>query len=314
MGASNALAAYALYASKVSATPLAVLVYMALVSMDDDTEPWWSQGHDVLAVHAMGREPLVPTGDEKADRKARDAMQRAVERTITPLYVAGAITQARHSSGRPGSPQHVRYRLWLAYPAPDGKRRVEHRSAPDGKRRVDNRPDDTHDQPAPDGKRRARSASTRRKVSEHPTESVAAPDGNRGTKEYEEYEERTKKQEYMDPVVAAGTGIARERVRNEGDGFPVASVTDRPNEVPVIEDDRGRDSQGRRCRYAQCRSPSSPVEPRQDYHPACEYLAKVKTLRTRPGPAVAVVTPPSPYPDDHRDELPEDFGDGEHIA
>ena len=176
MGASNALAAYALYASQVPAKPLAVLVYMALVSKDADAEPWWSQGHEILAENAMGRDPLKPTGDEKADALAIDAMRRAVERIITPLLDAGAITVARHSSGRPGNPLHVRYRLWLVYPAPDEKRRVENQSAPDGKRR-------------------ARASSTRRKVSEHPTETVETPDEKRRTKEYEENEERDKKQE-----------------------------------------------------------------------------------------------------------------------
>ena len=153
MGASNAQAAFALYASKVTAKPLLVLVYMALVSKDADAEPWWSQGHEILAENAMGRDPLQLTGDEKADALAIEAMRRAVERTITPLFDVGAITVARHSSGRPGNPIHVRYRLWLVHPAPDEKRRVENRSAPDEKCR-------------------ARTPSTRRKTSEHPTKNV----------------------------------------------------------------------------------------------------------------------------------------------
>jgi len=178
MGASNAQAAFALYASKVTAKPLLVLVYMALVSKDADAEPWWSQGHEILAENAMGRDPLQLTGDEKADALAIEAMRRAVERTITPLFDVGAITVARHSSGRPGNPIHVRYRLWLVHPAPDEKRRVENRSAPDEKCR-------------------ARTPSTRRKTSEHPTKNVRTPDEKRRAKEYEEYEERDKEQEYM---------------------------------------------------------------------------------------------------------------------
>lgn len=75
------------------------------------------------------------------------------------------------------------------------------------------------------------------------------------------------------------------------------------------EDSRS-DTGERRCRYAQCRTPSSSVEPGQDYHPACKHFAKVKTLRTQTAAAV----PASPYPDDHRDKLPEDYEDGDHAA
>jgi hypothetical protein len=190
MGASNAIAAYRLYAGKVPESSMVVLTWMALVSLDDDTEPWWSQGHAVLAEMAMGREPLRPTGDEKADARAREAMERAVERRITPLFGAGAITVTRHSSGRPGSPIHVRYRLWLRQPAPDEMRRVVSRGAPDAKRR-------------------ARPSGTRRNVSEHPTIFVGAPDENRGAYEYEEYEERDKQQKHPLTVDGTRTGTAR---------------------------------------------------------------------------------------------------------
>ena len=80
VGASNALAAYALYAGKVPSTSLAMLVYMAVVSLDKDAEPWWSQGHAMLAVQCLGRDELTPTGDDQADQKALEAMRRAVER------------------------------------------------------------------------------------------------------------------------------------------------------------------------------------------------------------------------------------------
>ena len=118
-------------------------------------------------------------------------------------------------------------------------------------------------------------------------------------------------------------------------------------EVPSATINGRSDSSAQRCGYARCRTPSSPTEPGQDYHPACEYLAKVKNLRTQPATAV----PPSPYPADHlgeasngrlpamsadappevteflnrfaasasypddfRDELPEDYEDGDHVA
>ena len=218
-----------LYASQVPPTSMVVMAYMALTSLDSDSEPWWSQGHAVLAVRAMGREPLQPTGDEKTDAKAENAMERAVERSITPLFDAGAITVGRHSSGRPGNPVHVRYRLWLVYPAPDEKRRVENRAAPDGKRR-------------------ARTSGTRRKVSEHPTESVGTPDEKRRTKEYEEYEERNKKHEYPAPVDATRTGTVR------------ASDADAPT--------------NRRCEFGNCPTPAAKLPDDSRYHIGCDLLVR----------------------------------------
>ena len=142
MGASNALRAYSTYAARVSPASLSVLVYMALVSMDKDAEPWWSQGHEILAAIPLGRRGPI-----------RNADLRAVERAITSLFEAGAITVDKHSSGHPGNSQHVRYRLWLTHPAPDENRRVENRAAPDENRRAPG-----------DG--------TRRKVVSHPTKTV----------------------------------------------------------------------------------------------------------------------------------------------
>ena len=94
------------------------------------------------------------------------------------------------------------------------------------------------------------------------------------------------------PTTSSSTGVPK----------PTADV-----EVPPAGARDGRaidgrsDSSERRCAYARCRNPSLPTEPGQDYHPACEHLAKVKNLRTRP----AVAVPPS---------LPEDYGDGDHVA
>ncbi len=148
MGASNALAAYRLYAGKVPPTSLNVLAYMAAVSMDKDHEPSWWEGHEILAIRVLGRsEPIT-----KTDR-------RAVERAITPLFAAGAITTTRHSSGHAEFSRTVRYRLWLTEPAPDGNRR------PRGAKH----PTETI----------GHKASTRRKV-------VSAPDGNHRTKEEKE--------------------------------------------------------------------------------------------------------------------------------
>ena len=184
MGAANALAAYALYAGRIPSTSLAVLVYMALVSKDSDTEPWWSQGHDVLAVQALGAaEPVT------------DTQLRAVRRAVTPLFETGAVTVARHSFGRGNRSSAVRYRLWLIKPALD-----------------ENRP--VHNHAAPDGFRPAQAASTGRKVVEHRTKSGRAPDENRPPKEYEEYEEREEEQEYTG-LVALPVPV---RAREAGDG------------------------------------------------------------------------------------------------
>jgi len=148
MGASNVLAAYRLYAGKVPPTSLNMLAWMAAVSMDRDHEPSWWEGHEILAIRVLGRcEPIT-----KTDR-------RAVERAITPLFAAGAITTTRHSSGRAGRARTARYRLWLTEPAPDGNRRS----------RGAQHPTETI----------GYETSTRRKV-------VSAPDGNHRTEEEEE--------------------------------------------------------------------------------------------------------------------------------
>jgi hypothetical protein len=102
VGASNVAAAYQLYAGRVSPTSLHLLVYMALVSRDDDEKPWYGQGHEALAIHALGR----PAPPGRADIKA-------VERAITPLLKIGAIEADRRASVRRDGPSTVRYRLRL---------------------------------------------------------------------------------------------------------------------------------------------------------------------------------------------------------
>jgi hypothetical protein len=161
MGGSNVIAVMRLYAGKVPPTALNLLAYMAAVSIDKDAEPSWWEGHDMLALRGLGRQ--LPSSEEAAKSKecarARAAGLRAVERGITSLFAAGAITTSRHASGHPGRIRTVRYRLWITQPAPDGKRRKQAAQHP-----TENV---GHD------------ASTRRKV-------VPTPDGNRRTKEEEE--------------------------------------------------------------------------------------------------------------------------------
>jgi len=130
MGAGNALSVYSLYAGKVPPTSLQILVYMALRSMDSDAKPWYSESAATLAALAIGRRiPADPDGRLQAS--AADV--RAVERAITPLYVVGAITIARHSYGRPGQSvgRSAIYRLWLIEPAPAKFRGAGNKLAPD---------------------------------------------------------------------------------------------------------------------------------------------------------------------------------------
>lgn len=103
MGASNVVAAYALYAGRVPATSMQVLAYMAVVSKDGDPRPWFGQGHAALAEHALGRKRPITDSDE-----------RAVRRAITPLLQAGAITTDRPAArDRRDGPNTARYRLHL---------------------------------------------------------------------------------------------------------------------------------------------------------------------------------------------------------
>lgn len=105
MGASNVIAAYALYAGRVPATSMQLLAYMACISKDDDKKPWYGQGHAALAEHALGRSAPITRADIKA-----------VERAIAPLAEKGAITTDRKAAVRSDGPNTVRYRLHLKTP------------------------------------------------------------------------------------------------------------------------------------------------------------------------------------------------------
>ena len=116
MGASNVIAAYALYAGKVPATSMQVLAYMAAVSKDADDEPWYGQGHMALAEHALGRdiEPCGCVDSCKHNRPHEEAVRRAVK----PLREIGAITVSRAPARRrTDGPSTVRYQLHLVVPA-----------------------------------------------------------------------------------------------------------------------------------------------------------------------------------------------------
>jgi hypothetical protein len=181
VGASNALAAYTLYAGKIPPTSLNVLTYMALVSLDRDAEPSYWEGHEILAIRVLGYPG--PVGR---------AGKGAVERAITPLHRAGAITTTRRASGHSGRVITARYRLWITEPAPHGfrgKQAAQHPTVSVGSN------------------------------GQHPTVSVSAPHGNRGTEEEEEdlKQERDLRAGTQTSVDATRTGSARASDGDEGE-------------------------------------------------------------------------------------------------
>lgn len=104
MGASNALAAMHTYAGLVPPTSMLILLRMALVSLDDDPNPWYGEGREALARWALGRGRHAAL-DEKDFA--------AVERAITPLREIGAITTDRPSANYSRGARSARYRLHL---------------------------------------------------------------------------------------------------------------------------------------------------------------------------------------------------------
>lgn len=208
MGASNALAAFRLYAGKVPPLSMNVLVFMSLVAMDKDREPKYWEGHKALAVHCLGRD----------EASIDDSDLRAVRRAITPLFKAGAITVAQHSSGRGEKRGRVSYRLHLITQAQDEKR-------PMG--------DQAPINPTPDGFRPADAASIGRNMAEHRTESDRIPDGIRPAKEYEETEELEEEQEYPLPSSDPVPVRARKAPDESDEAMPVRVIPQRrPTRLP----------------------------------------------------------------------------------
>ncbi len=113
MGASNAIAAFDLYAGLVPPTSLLLLVRMALVSKDSDPEPWFSEGNKALARWALGRGRHAEV--EEPDLKA-------VQRALAPLHKVGAISTIRKPSIRRDGPDTAKYQLHLK--TADGGRKV----------------------------------------------------------------------------------------------------------------------------------------------------------------------------------------------
>lgn len=102
MGAANALAAYATWGGKVPPLSLNLLVYMALRSVDGGEHLRFGLGHAHLAEHALGRP--IPIG--RSDIKA-------VERAITPLLRAGALSSIQRGAVRVDGDSCAIYRLYF---------------------------------------------------------------------------------------------------------------------------------------------------------------------------------------------------------
>lgn len=159
MGASNVAAAFRLYAGRVPPLSMQLLTYMALVSRDDDDRPWYGQGHEALALFALGR----PAPATRADIAA-------VERGISPLLTIGAIEADRRASVRRNGPSTVRYRLRIVAAEPAS---------------IDEPPVDNPVRDHNGHSARPTDSVTHvpRNPCSRPTESVTTPHGNRGTEE-----------------------------------------------------------------------------------------------------------------------------------
>jgi DNA-binding transcriptional ArsR family regulator len=184
-----------------------ILVYMALVSIDDDSRPWFGMGHEALAEHALGRPAPITDSDI-----------RAVERAITPLRRAGAIETDRRASVRRDGPSTARYRLVLvrrkasddgdhAPRNPSGDRSGKHRASA-----VDNQ--------AQDSQRPTESGVHARRISDsRPTNFGLTPDENRRTEEPRGTRRSEKTEEETIDLRTAVT-VSRARGRAQDPIFP----------------------------------------------------------------------------------------------
>lgn len=111
MGGSNVARVYRGWGTRLKDRPFRLLGYMALVSMDNDKEPWFGLGHDSLAEFALGLH--LPIDD---DPVGRDRVLRIVRRHVTVLHAAGAIETTRRARTGTLGTKHVVYRLYLDGP------------------------------------------------------------------------------------------------------------------------------------------------------------------------------------------------------
>lgn len=177
---------YITYGRVLEDRPMRLLVYMALIARDQDSQPWFGQGHAVLAEFALGMD--VP--EEPA---AREAVMRKVRRMITPLFAAGAICTTRRATYGRFIKKNVEYRLHLDTPC--SCRQVTERPKPARSTRpqvtqrpVDNPSGQVTERPIGDesiGHSTAghRSLKVRPQVTERPTKEKEEKEERRTTKE-----------------------------------------------------------------------------------------------------------------------------------
>ena len=241
MGATNAIAAYRRYAGKVPGLSLAVLVYMALVSKDKDPWPWFTLGQHAIAEHALGR----------PDPNAADL--RAVQRAISPLIDAEAVTVDRAGAARSDGNTTARYRLNLHEEA--DRMRREWLDTPDGKRRMSNPHKARRDPTVSDGE-------TRRKVTRDPTVSDERPDGNRRAKETrgDMRSEKTEEEDLSETASHPSRATAP----------PIPTPTRCPaHDIPLKPRTDGKEACGF-CRREQRAGPPEP-DPPPDRPPRCRH-------------------------------------------
>lgn len=193
MGAANAIRAYATYGSVLGDHAMRVLAYMALVSADRDTEPWFGLGAEALSELALGRP--VPARDD--DPKEHEAALRSVGRALGDLKAAGAIRTAERAKFGARVAQNARYRLFLDVPHTDdapakpASRAAGQHAPSDAQRPVDSgdalppqtRPSDAERPMASDAERSCGGETIGRSAVDHRTLSGYPQDAERPTKE-----------------------------------------------------------------------------------------------------------------------------------
>jgi hypothetical protein len=213
MGAGNVAMAFQLYAGKVPATSMQVLLYMAVVSKDADPNPWFSKGREALAQVALGR----PAPFDRADA-------RAVERAVEPLLAVGAIETDRRAAVRRDGSSTARYRLNLDADGPRKTWSPKKRHAP---RKTSGVEGDE------DPRRPTESAPhAPRKTSSRPTENVLTPHEIRGAEEKEDLSRSEVEEEMADLQTASHPP----RVAAPSDDATVVSIFRRTNQAQATLD------------------------------------------------------------------------------
>jgi hypothetical protein len=102
------------WAAILKPNPFRILNYMALRARDDDQEPWFGLGHEVLAVKVLGLKMSERT--TVRGQQDHDMQLRRVRRAITQLIKEIAIETRDHAFYTRHGASHVVYRLYLDGP------------------------------------------------------------------------------------------------------------------------------------------------------------------------------------------------------